>query len=156
KSNPQTNNPQPPSGPGCPAATDVYVASYLTQDPGKGRSGWVMPLHAMKIEPGAQVAEYQPLDETAASMSGIPQPPAGTLWLVRGSGAPCQVKLGSHYAAKVEGPPFGLSYGIEIDGCAAPQDPQEGAGVVLASKDAPTGCQFVPPHPIAARLGQMN
>ena len=36
--------PQPLAGPGCPAASDVYVASYLTQGEGK-RSGWVMPLH---------------------------------------------------------------------------------------------------------------
>src|SRR3954470_2443989 len=85
KSSPTTPPPQPP-GAGCPAAKDVFVASYLTQDAGKGRSGWVLPLHTMKIEATAQVAEYQPLDPSAASASGVPASPVGNLWLVTGNG----------------------------------------------------------------------
>jgi hypothetical protein len=146
--------PQQLTGPGCPAASDVYLASYMTQE--KGRSGWVLPLHAMKVEPASQVPDYQPLDPAAASVSGVPQGPTGNLWLVAGNAAPCQVKLGGHYAAKVDGPPAGLSYGIELDGCPAPTDPQEGGGVVLVSQEAPTGCMFESPRPVAARLGQMN
>jgi len=157
KNGTQTPPPQPLAGPGCPGASDVYVVSYVTQEPGKGRSGWVLPLHAMKVEPGADVPEYQPLDPAAASISGVPAAPTGPLWLVTGgTAAPCAVKLGTHYAAKIDGPPASLSYGLELEGCPAPADPQEAAGVLLASKDAPTGCQFQSPRPVAARLGQMN
>ncbi len=41
-------------------------------------------------------------------------------------------------------------------GCPAPADPQEGTGVVLVSQEAPTGCTFAQPRPIADRLGTMD
>src|SRR5437879_6543741 len=88
--------PQPVAGAGCPAAAGVYIASYVTQDPAKGRSGWVMPLQAMKVDIGASVADYVSLDPTAASASGVPAAPAGTLWLATATGAPCRVKLGNY------------------------------------------------------------
>jgi hypothetical protein len=110
----------------------------------------------MKVDPGAQVPEYQQLDEATASASGVPSGPTGPLWLVAGSGAPCAAKLGARYAAKIDGPPATLSYGIELDGCTAPADPQDASGVLLVSKDAPTGCRFEAPHPVAARLGRMT
>jgi hypothetical protein len=152
--NPPPQQPQPLAGPGCPAASDVYVASYVTQAEGK-RSGWVMPLHAMKVEPSASTPDYQTVDATTATASGVPQPPAGNLWLVTGNAAPCALKLGGYYTARVEGPPAGLSYGIELEGCLAPSD-QDSGGVVLVSQDAPTGCQFEAPHPVATRVGQMT
>ncbi|MGE5181159.1 MAG: hypothetical protein ACM31C_03810 [Acidobacteriota bacterium] len=155
---PQTT-PQPEAnGPGCPTAAGVYTASYLTQDPAKGRSGWVMPLHAMQVDPGAstKLPDYAPMDATAASVSGVPPAPTGTLWLMTAQGAPCQAKLGSYYAAKLPGPPASLAYGIELDGCAAPQDPQEAGGIVFVADQAPTGCQLEAPRPVATRMGEMD
>ena len=159
---PQAAQPAPPAqqpqlqGAGCPAATGVFLASYVTQDPGKGRTGWVMPLHAMKVDAGAAIADYAPMDDAAATASGVPPTPAGNLWLVSGTAAPCLVKLGGHYAAKIDGPPTSVSYGVELDGCPAPPDPQDGTGVVLVSQDTPSGCQFQPPQPVAGRVGEMT
>lgn len=150
--------PQPPpaaAGAGCPSASGVYVASYVSVEPGKGRSGWVIPLHS---QPGAgtAAADYTPIDQAAASAAGVPAPPQGTLWLATASGAPCQAKLGGYYAAKIEGPPESVSYGIELEGCAAPANPDEAGGIVLVSDQTPTGCRFEPPQPIAARVGEMD
>ena len=144
------------AGAGCPAASGVYVASYVTQEPTKGRSGWVLPLQAMKIDAGVTVPDYQSLDATAASVSGVPTAPVGPLWLMTGSGAPCLAKVGKFYAAKIEGPPPSLSYGLELAGCPAPTDPQEGGGIVLASNETPGACRFEAPHPVAARMGQSD
>ncbi len=154
KTGTQTAPPPIPPGAGCPSAANVYVASYVTQEADKGRSGWVLPLHSMKVEPGAAVPDYQQLDEAAASISGVPPAPTGNLWLVTGTGAPCPVKLGGHYAAKIDGPPASLSYGIEIDGCPAPADP-DASGVVMVSMETPSGCLFQTPQPVASRLGEM-
>lgn len=156
--------PQPPGGgvqpqlqgAGCPAASGVFVASYVTNEPGKGRTGWVMPLHAMKVDAGAPVADYASLDDAAASASGVPATPAGNLWLMSGNAPACLIKAGGHYAAKVEGPPASVSYGVELDGCPAPADPQDGTGFVLVSQDTPSGCQFQAPQMVAARLGEMT
>jgi hypothetical protein len=141
------------AGAGCPAASGVYVASYVT--PAKGRSGWVVPLHA-QVAQGTDVAEYATIDASAASAAGVPSPPQGTLWLATANAAPCQVKVGTYYAAKVEGPPTSVSYGVEVDGCPAPANPDEAGGILLVSDAAPTGCRFEPPQPVAARLGQMD
>ncbi|MDB4958526.1 MAG: hypothetical protein JWO36_6095 [Myxococcales bacterium] len=156
KPGPQTQAPNPVAGAGCPAASGVYVASYVTQEPTKGRSGWVVPLQAMKLDSGATVPEYQSLDATAASASGVPAAPAGRLWLMTASSAPCSAKVGNFYAAKIDGPPASLSYGVELEGCAAPTDPQEGGGIVLVSQDSPGACRFETPHPVAARMGETD
>jgi hypothetical protein len=152
---------QPPAQPqlpsaGCPSASGVFLASYATQEPGKGRTGWVMPLFApppASLAGGADVAAYAPIDATTAKQAGVPAAPAGNLWLVSGNAPPCQVKLGSYYAANIENH---VAYGVEIDGCPAPSDPQEGTGVALVSQDPPSSCTFVEPQPVAARLGQMT
>lgn len=148
--------PPQPAGAGCPGANDVFVASYLTQDAGKGRTGWVLPLHAANADASAPAADYQVLDAAAVSAAGVPAAPAGNLWLVAGMGAPCQAKLGNAYAVKIDGPPASISYGYELEGCSAPADPQEASGVVLVSQEAPSACQFEAPHPVAERLGQMD
>src|SRR5438874_9878677 len=106
--------PQIPEGGPCPGGAGVYIASYITNEEGKGRTGWVMPLHAMAVEPTAQVADWAPLDATAASVSGVPAPPQGTLWLMTANAAPCQAKVGSYYAAKLPGPPANVSYGVAL------------------------------------------
>ncbi len=143
-------------GAGCPTGAGVFVASFVTQDATKGRSGWVVPLHAMKVEPGASVPEYAPIDAATAGASGVPAAPTKTVWLATASGTPCRGKVGGYYAAKIEGPPASVSYGFELDGCLAPQDASEGGGIVLVSEQPPTGCRFEVPQPAAARLGQMD
>ena len=70
--------------------------------------------------------------------------------------APCRAKVGSFYAAKIDGPPASVSYGFELDGCPAPANPDEAGGIVLVSEQAPTGCRFEVPQPIAARLGETD
>lgn len=150
-----TTTPPPPTGAGCPTADGVFVASYVTDAPGRG-AGWVMPLHAMKVEPGAQVPEYQQVDAATAAASGVPAAPAATMWLVTEGAAPCKVTTRGYYAAKIAGPPASLSYGAELEGCPAPADPQEGGGIVLVSQESPGACRFEVPKPVAARLGDMD
>jgi fermentation-respiration switch protein FrsA (DUF1100 family) len=60
-----------------------------------------MPLHAMKIDPAAQVPEYAPLDAAAAAASGVPAAPAGTMWLVTENAPPCKITTKGYYAAKI-------------------------------------------------------
>jgi hypothetical protein len=152
----QVDAPVTPAGAGCPTGSGVFLASYVTQDVGKGRSGWVVPLHAMKVEPGAVVPDYAPIDEATASASGVPAAPAGSVWLATAAGTPCRATVGGYYAAKIEGPPASISYGVELEGCPAPQNPEEAGGIVLQTQDAPTGCRFEAPQPRAVRLGTMD
>ncbi|HTR49753.1 MAG TPA: hypothetical protein VMJ10_03535 [Kofleriaceae bacterium] len=148
---------QIPEGGPCAAAAGVFAASYVTSEGGSnGHVGWVLPLHAMAVEPTAQVAEWAPLDATTAGVSGVPPPPQGPLWLVTANAPPCPAKAGGYYAAKLPGPPANVSYGVELTGCPPPSDPQESSGLVLATTDAPTGCAFEQPRPVSARLGDVD
>ncbi|HEY1547667.1 MAG TPA: hypothetical protein VGG28_07605 [Kofleriaceae bacterium] len=153
---PPQQAPQPPQpqiqGAGCPAASGVYLASYASQDAGKGRTGWVMPLHA-KADAGSDAPDYQAIDDATATAAGVPASPTGNLWLVTGNAPPCMLKVGGHYQARIE---TSLTYGVEIDGCPAPTDPQDGTGIVLLSQDTPSSCTFQAPQPVAGRLGQMT
>ncbi len=145
------------TGAGCPAGNGVYIASYVTQDSAKGRSGWVVPLHTNPAS--GNEPDYAPADPAAAQAAGVPAAPTGTLWLATGSAQPCRGTLGSLYVAKIEGQggaAASLAYGFELDGCPAPSNPEEGGGIVLVSEQAPTGCRFEAPQPVAARLGEMN
>ena len=155
KKQPDTT-PAQPQGAGCPGAAGVYVASFVTQEQGKGRTGWVLPLHAVAVQPGASVADYATIDAAAASAAGVPAAPTGTIWLATSSGEPCRASVGSYYAAKIDGPPPSISYGVELDGCPAPGNPDEGGGIALVSEEAPTGCRFEVAQPAAARLGEMD
>jgi hypothetical protein len=154
--NPQTPTTAVPEGPPCPAASGVYTASYVTQE--TGRNGWVMPLQAMQVDPGASehVPDYQNIDPAMASASGVPAAPPGTLWLMSAAGQPCKATPGKMYAAKLPGPPASLSYGVELDGCAPPQDQNESGGLVFIADQAPTGCQLAAPQPVAARMGETD
>ena len=147
--------PQAGGGGGCPSASGVYVASYVQMEAGKGRTGWVVPLHS-QAGAGTKPADYTPIDPTAAAAAGVPAPPQGTIWLATANAAPCRAKLGGFYVAKIEGPPASTSYGIELDGCPAPANPDEAGGIVLVADQAPTACRFEPPQPGAARLGEMD
>lgn len=149
-SNPQ---PQTTAGAGCPAASGIYVASYASTEQGKGH--WVVPLHST-AGAGAQLVDYAQIDPSVASAAGVPAAPQGTLWLATANAQPCRAKVGSYYAAKIEGPPQSVSYGVELEGCPAPANPDEAGGIVLVSEQAPTGCRFEPPQPIAARVGEMD
>jgi hypothetical protein len=152
---PPRQAPQPPpepqlQGAGCPAATGVFLASYATQEAPK-RTGWVMPLHAPAAS-GSDVADYATIADADATQAGVPATPAGNLWLVTGGAAPCLVKPASHYMANIENH---VSYGLELDGCPAPADPENATGLVLVSQDTPSSCQFQSPQPVASRLGEM-
>lgn len=112
-----------------------------------------MPLFAPASQGAGELADYTPIDAGTANAAGVPAVPAGNLWLVSGSTPPCQVKPGSYYLASLDG---NASYGLEIDGCAAPSDPQDASGVVMVSQEPPTSCVFQEPQSVAARLGQMT
>jgi len=147
-----TGTSTPPAGAGCPSGSGVFIASYVGQDPGKGRSGWVIPLASRPLRDNERMMEYASFD-TPPEGAGIPPAPAGTLWLASANGAPCNATLGRYYAAVIEG---SVSYGVELEGCAAPPSAEDGGGIVLVSDAAPTGCRFETPQPVAARLGEMN
>jgi hypothetical protein len=147
-------------GLGCPPASAVYLASYLSPEEGtrEGHTGWVLPLHDKVVDSIEGVPEYQPIDAAAASAAGVPAPPK-VAWLLTPSG-PCKATIGSSYAAAIDGPPANMAYGVELTGCAAPPDVSDASAIVLtydaAIVDAgpPSDCKVVPPRPVAARLGE--
>jgi hypothetical protein len=141
---------QPQAGAGCPTASGVYVASYVTQE--KGRNGWAVALHAASAS--ADAPGYANIDANAASAAGVPPAPTGTLWLVTPEGR-CKAKVGAYYGEKFEGPQI-ISYGFELDGCPTPKNPDDAGGIVLVSEQEPSGCRIEGPQPIAARLGEMG
>jgi len=153
--------PAAPSGPGCPPASAVYMASYLTPEEGskEGHTGWVLPLHDKVVDSVAGAPDYQAIDAAAASAAGVPAPPR-TAWLLAPSG-PCKATIGGFYAAAVDGPPANLTYGVELSGCAAPPEHADGSAIVLTydagiADAAPADCKLVPPRPLAARLGETD
>ncbi len=159
---PGAQPPQPAAGAGCPTASDVHIASYLTQEAdaaggGRGHTGWVLPLHDLKVDSVANQPEYATLDATTAGALGVPAAPANA-WLMVPGQAPCKLTIGAFYGAAVDGPTPNMTYGVELGGCAAPPaDQQEDAeAIVLISEQSPGGCQIVPPQPVAARLGETD
>jgi hypothetical protein len=155
---------QPAStGAGCPAANDVYVASYLTQDEqgvgdaSAGHTGWVLPLHVVRVPTLENQPEYRTVDAASAAAVGVPVAPT-SLWLMAPGQAPCKATIGSYYAAAVDSSIPNVTYGVELAGCAAPpKDQQQVAeAIALASDLAPTGCQILSPQPVAARLGETD
>jgi hypothetical protein len=142
---------QPQLQSGCPSANGVFLASYSTQEPGKGRTGWVMPLH---VGSGSgDLADYTAIDDATAHAAGVPETPSGNLWLVSGNVSPCPVKVASHYMANIDNQAV---FGVELDGCPAPPDPQDATGLVLVSQDTPSSCLFQAPQSVAARVGKMT
>lgn len=163
--------PQPPvtptvAGVGCPAASEVYVASYLTPadhgadrgaDPARSRGGWVLPLHDVVVASLAGQPEYATIDAATAGSLGVPvAPPA--VWLMAPGQAPCRATAGAYYAAAVDATTPNVAYGVELAGCPAPpaDQQQDAAAIALVSDQPPTGCQLVTPQPIAARLGETD
>ncbi|MBS1119163.1 MAG: hypothetical protein H6Q90_1391 [Deltaproteobacteria bacterium] len=147
--------PIPVAGTGCPAASSVFVASYLTPEEGaKGHTGWVLPLHDKVVDSIANVPEYAPIDAAVAVAAGVPSPPA-KVWLLGGA-QPCQATVGSYYAAAIEAQTPNLAYGVELAGCAAPPDPQNASAIVVVSEAAPSECQIAAPRSVAQRLGEVD
>ncbi len=153
----KTSAPTPPAVPGvgCPSASNVYVASFVSPPQGEqGHSGWVLPLHDVKVDSVQGQPSYAPIDAATASAAGVPQAPT-SLWLVPPNGAACKATLGTYYAAAIDSPP-NLSYGVELAGCPAPQDPSDAVAIVLVSEAPPSECKVYPPRPVAARLGEVD
>ena len=158
-------------GLGCPSASAVYLASYLTPDEGGdkaaaggpgggngGHTGWVLPRHDKVVDSIDGVPDYQAIDAAAAAAAGVPAPPR-VAWLLA-PGGPGKATLGGFFAAAIDGPPANIAYGVELAGCAAPPEGSEGSAIVLtydgaiADAGAPTDCKIVPPRPVAARVGE--
>ncbi|HZJ63272.1 MAG TPA: hypothetical protein VFD36_07075, partial [Kofleriaceae bacterium] len=149
------------AGAGCPAASGVYVASYLTHDaaagaPDAGHTGWVLPLHDRKVPTVAGVPEYGAIDPAAAQAAGVPEAPRA-VWLMTPGQPPCRATAGSYYAAVVDTPP-NITYGVELGGCAAPpaDQQQDAEAIALVSDAPPTDCQLLAPQPVAARVGESD
>lgn len=141
-------------GPGCPSAANVHVASYVSPDEGgTGHAGWVLPLFDRVVNSLTNVGEYTNIDPQAAAAAGVPAAPAN-LWLL--GAKPCKATVGKYYAARVEAPTPNITYGVELDGCAAPQDPHNASAIVVVSSEAPAGCQVIAPRGIAQRLGESD
>jgi hypothetical protein len=145
---------------GCPAADQILVASYLSSDdPAQPapHTGWVLPLYDQHVETVLGQSEYSTIDAAAASARGVPPAPP-YVWLSVPGQPPCRAVIGSYYAAAVEGSVPNVTYGVELDGCAAPpRDQQDDAeALALVSEQAPTGCQLLAPQPVAARIGEVD
>lgn len=150
---PDAAGPTPPVGAGCPAASGVYVASYVRPgEDGKGHTGWVLPLHDKQVESIAGMADYAVVDPAVATEAGVPAPPA-RVWLML-PGGPCKATVGGYYAAAIDAPTKNIAYGAELSGCAAPSDPSDAVALALVSDASPGGCQVISPRPVAARLGE--
>lgn len=165
---PARGGPQPPvqpapAGAGCPSASNVYLASYLTHDEhggaeaARGHTGWVLPLHDLKVETIANQPEYATIDATTAGALGAPAAPT-SVWLLTPGQPPCKATVGSYYGAAVESAIPNVTYGVELTGCAAPpaEQQQDAEAIAVVSEQAPTECQILPPQPVAARLGETD
>lgn len=144
-------------GVGCPAASGVYIASYLAPEEGakgQGHTGWVLPLHDRIVETLDGVPEYAAIDVAAATAAGVPAPPT-SLWLLAPAG-PCKAAIGGYYAAAIDAPTKNIAYGVELTGCAAPPDDADASAIALVSDASPAQCKLVPPRPVAQRLGDAD
>ena len=157
-----SQSPLPPAvaGAGCPAASDVYAASYLTHEDASdatGRTGWVLPLHDRTVDSIAGQPEYAAIDAATAREAGVPAAPTN-LWLLTPGQAPCQATVGGYYSAVIDGPAPNITYGVALDGCAAPPADQQQAAraIAVVAEQAPTECQLVAPQPVAFRLGDTD
>jgi hypothetical protein len=153
---PGSQQPQSKSA-GCPSASNVYVASFLTPAQGAThRAGWVLPLHDAPLVSGVAAPDYANLDASAAAVAGVTQAPTGNVWIVAANAAPCQAQVGKYYAVKLDDPAPNVTYGVELDGCPAPVDQNDTEALALVSQDAPSECRFEAPNPVAARLGEYD
>jgi hypothetical protein len=151
------------AGAGCPAPSQVYIASFMTPAepvgpaPSSGHTGWVVPLSDLKVVTTANQPEYAAIDATTAQALGVPDAPQAA-WLMAPGQPPCKASLGSYYAAAVDSPEPNITYGVELTGCPVPaaDRQQDAEAIVLASAQAPSDCQVLLPRPLAARLGDTD
>ncbi|MDQ3340298.1 MAG: hypothetical protein M4D80_34500 [Myxococcota bacterium] len=149
------DGPKPFAGVGCPAASGVFVASYLAPEEGtkgQGHTGWVLPLHDKTVDTLDGVAEYAKIDTAAAQAAGVPAPPS-SLWLMLPNQAPCRLTFGSYYAAAIDAPTKNIAYGIELSGCAPPSNAQLETAIALASNESPGQCSVIAPKSVGVRVG---
>src|SRR5439155_21981031 len=74
----QSPAPPAPTSVGCPAATGIYVASYLTHDAAAGaagHTGWVLPLHDRKVATSGGQPDYAAIDPATAQSVRVPAAP---------------------------------------------------------------------------------
>src|SRR6185436_14857953 len=161
---PMPGAPQSPAQPvqagvGCPTADNIHVASYMTRDEhdAGAHTGWVLPLHDVKVATLTGLPEYATIDQATAGALGVPQPPA-SVWLVTPGQRPCRATIGPYYGAAVDAPTPNVTYGVELSGCAAPpkEQQQDAEAIALVSEAPPTECQILSPQPVAARLGEID
>ncbi len=155
------------AGPGCPTATAVHVASYVSPEerspspppagaPAKpSHAGWVLPLFDRVVDSLDGIAEFATIDAATATAAGVPAPPASA-WMLQPGAAPCKLTIGSYYAAAIDAPTKNVAYGVQLSGCPAPPDPQTASAIVLATDASPTGCLLVGPRAVAMRLGEYD
>jgi hypothetical protein len=153
--NPATGGGPTPPGIGCPDANNVFVVSYLTpEEDGKGHTGWVLPLHD-QVVPNLESEDYKAIDPGAASAAGVPVPPPN-VWLLQPGGQPCKATIGSFYAVGIDAPEKNVTYGVELTGCQAPQDPANASAIAVVSSDNPNECQVIGPRGVSQRLGEYD
>jgi len=156
KSSPTPVMASQPAGVGCPAAKDVYVASYVQPAEGEqGYTGWVLPLHDAKVESLEGVPAFATIDPSSATAAGVPAPPR-TVWLLPPNAPMCQATVGDFYAAAIDAPTPNVAYGALLSGCPAPSSPDDGMAIALISEQPPSECKAIPPRPVAARLGDID
>lgn len=149
---PVTTTAQP--GVGCPAASAVYVASYVQPPEGEqGHTGWVLPLHDAEVASVEGTAPFATIDVATATAAGMPAPPAQEVWLMPPNAPMCKATVGRAYAAAIDVPTPNVAYGVELTGCPAPRDEGDAVAIALVSAQPPTECQALAPKPVAARLG---
>jgi hypothetical protein len=165
---PETPQPQPVAGVGCPKASDIYLAQYMrpdtysTEPAGQGAAstpaqgapgytGWTLPLFNTKDAPPEGTPAFQTLDAQAAASIGIPQPPPA-VWIMLQSGL-CKATPGSFYAQTVPSNPPNRTYGVALSGCGEPQEGDGEISIALVSVEPPSQCVPVSPQQAAARMG---
>lgn len=146
----------PQAGVGCPTASGVYVASYAQPPQGEqGHTGWVLPLHDVKVASIEGQPGYAAIDAAAATAAGVPAPPR-TIWLLPPNAPACQATIGGFYAAAIDTATPNIAYGVELTGCPPPSDPSDAVAIGLVSDAPPSDCKAYPPRPIATRLGEVD
>jgi len=146
----------PEPGVGCPTASNVYIASYAQPPQGEqGHTGWVLPLHDVKVASIEGQPGYAAIDPAAASAAGVPTPPP-TIWLLPPNAPMCKATVGAFYAAAIDATTPNIAYGVELTGCPAPSDPSDAVAIALVSDAPPSECKAYPPRPVAARLGELD
>lgn len=138
-----------PDGPGCPAASSVYVAVWREATEGVA-AGWTLPL--ANRQSSATSSSFQLLDEAGAA--ALPPRPA-KLWLMPPGAPPCEATPGAGYADTIVEGPANDVLGVQLTTtCAPPTKDQSPQLLAVVADVAPTGCVTILPRPVAGRVGE--